>query len=156
MVRYEGLLLAAPHISEDEAKSLESSLDAIVQSKQGSMISFERWGKYKLSYPVKKNEYGVYFLARFDTPQGDAAMIKEMELLFETKLNTLLMRSLFTRLEEGIPLAYQRPKSLEEMPAREEFHTKDRSERHKNDFNDFAVKPDRTSAKDEENSEETE
>jgi small subunit ribosomal protein S6 len=153
MVRYEGLLLAAPHISEDEVKSLETSLDTIIQAKQGSTVSFERWGKYKLSYPVKKNEYGVYFLARFDVPQSDAAIIKEMQLLFETKLNAILMRSMFTRLEEGTPLAYQRPKSLEEMPAREEYHPRDRSERHKNDFHDFKAKSEES---DNEKDEETE
>jgi small subunit ribosomal protein S6 len=140
MIRYEGLLLTAPQISDAEISALESSIDKIIQSKQGSMVSFERWGKYKLAYPVQKNEYGVYFLTRFDLSESTSTAIADMKMLFETKMGGIVMRSLFTRLPEGQPLAYQRPKSLEEAPAREEFQ----KERHHHDHSqkdDFYASP---------------
>ena len=118
MIRYEGLLLATPQITQEEIANIESAVDKIIQSKQGSAISFERWGKYKLAYPVKKNDSGVYVLMRFDVPAG-TTIIDDMKMLFETKLNNIVMRTMFTRLDNDQPLAYQRPKSLEEMPARE-------------------------------------
>lgn len=125
MIRYEGLLLTTPQITQEEIANIEASVDKIIQSKQGSAISFERWGKYKLAYPVKKNEYGVYFLMRFDVPAA-TSIVDDMKMLFETKLNNIVMRTMFTRLDKDQPLAYQRPKSLEEMPAREEFSHRER------------------------------
>lgn len=129
MIRYEGLLLTTPQITQEEIANIESAIDKIIQSSQGSLISFERWGKYKLAYPIKKNDYGVYILIRFDVPEGNS-VINDMKMAFETKMNTIVMRTLFTRLDNDQPLAYQRPKSLEEMPAREsEFSHRERGDR---------------------------
>jgi len=118
MVRYEGLLLAYPQIAQTDIENLEAAINKIIHEKEGSVLSFERWGKYRLAYPVSKNEYGVYFLVRFDIPEKTSALT-DLKMLFETKLNTIILRNLFTRLSFDQPLAYQRPKSLEETPARE-------------------------------------
>lgn len=118
MLRYEALLLTVPEITGDEAKNLEGQIDKVMAGQKGSMVSFERWGKYKLSFPVKKNDYGVYFLARFEVPQG-TTVIEDIRNFFEVKLNNIVMRSMFTALDQKASLAYQRPKSLEEAPSRD-------------------------------------
>ena len=92
--------------------------DKSIRAQKGSIISFERWGKYKLSYPVKKNDYGIYFLVRFEIPQG-TSVIQDIKATFILKLNTVVMRNIFTRLDENQSLAYQCPKSLEEAPSRD-------------------------------------
>ena len=114
--RYEALMLTVPEITQDETKNLETELDRIVQSAKGSTLSFEKWGKYRLAYPVRNNDYGVYFLMRFEMPQG-ATALDDMRSLFTVKLHELIMRTMMTRLDVDGSLAYQRPKSLEEMPA---------------------------------------
>lgn len=117
--RYEALLLTVPEITADETKSLESQLDSIVKTNKGSVISFERWGKYRLAYPVRKNDYGVYFLMRFDlNPEGMAAL-KDIRSLFSVKLHDLVMRDMVTSLDPNQPLTYQRPPSLEDAPTRD-------------------------------------
>jgi small subunit ribosomal protein S6 len=117
--RYEALLLTVPEITADEAKSLESQLDSIIKTNKGSVISFERWGKYRLAYPVRKNDYGVYFLMRFDlNPEGMAAL-QDMRSLFAVKLHDLVMRDMVTNLDPNQPLTYQRPPSLEDAPTRD-------------------------------------
>jgi small subunit ribosomal protein S6 len=115
--RYEALMLTVPEITADEAKSIEQQFDRLVADKKGSMISFEKWGKYRLAYPVKKNEYGIYFLARFETAQPE--LVNEVNTLLEVKLHELIMRSMMTKLGTNQSLAYQRPQSLEETPTRE-------------------------------------
>lgn len=115
--RYEALMLTVPEITADEAKSIEQQFDRLVTDKKGSMISFEKWGKYRLAYPVKKNEYGIYFLARFETAQPE--LVNEVNTLLEVKLHELIMRSMLTRLGVNQSLEYQRPQSLEETPTRE-------------------------------------
>lgn len=119
MNRYEALLLTVPTITQDEARSLESQFEKVVKDAKGSMISFEKWGKYRLSYPVKKNDYGVYFLARFETDNNQ--MFGDLRSLLAVKLNDLIMRDMITALDVKQSLAYQRPHSLEEAPSREGF-----------------------------------
>lgn len=106
-------MLTVPEITQDEAKQLETELDKLVTGVKGSVLSFEKWGKYKLTYPISGNEYGVYFLIRFETPETLTTQIDE---LFKIKLNNFVMRYVVSRVE-GNSLEYQRPKSLEEAPA---------------------------------------
>ena len=118
MVRYETLVLTVPEITGDEAKHIEKELAQLVEKAKGALISFDRWGKYRLAYPVKKNEYGVYFLARFET-EGASALPKEVANLCKVKLNTVVMRDLTSRLADDESLVYQRPPSLEDTPTRD-------------------------------------
>lgn len=116
--RYEILILAIPEVTQDEMKTIEADVDRLVRAGKGSLISFERWGKYRLSYPVRKNEYGVYSLVRFEIPVG-SSVLEDINALFTVKLHEIIMRSVVTLLDPRRPLTYQRPKSLEESPARE-------------------------------------
>ncbi|HEB41877.1 MAG TPA: 30S ribosomal protein S6 [Candidatus Dependentiae bacterium] len=115
---YELLLLTVPEITSDESKNLEKRLNKFVLNYKGSIISFERWGKYRLVYPVKKNDYGIYYLFRFEIPR-ETELIQDVKTLFNVKLNNIVMRNMFTYLDEKASLAYQRPKSLEEVPTRD-------------------------------------
>lgn len=116
LARYETLLLTIPEITADEAKSLESQVDRIVKDAKGSIVSFEKWGKYRLSYPIRKNDYGVYFLARFEAP---APVVEEIRNLLAVKLHELIMRQMTVQLDPKSSLAYQRPPSLEDAPSRD-------------------------------------
>jgi small subunit ribosomal protein S6 len=111
--RYEVLILTVPEITQDESKMLETELDKLIASNKGSVLSFERWGKYKLTYPIRHNEYGVYFLIRYEVSTPITLKVDE---LFRIKLGNFVMRHIVTALE-GKSLEYQRPKSLEEAPA---------------------------------------
>jgi ribosomal protein S6 len=116
--QYEALLLTVPEITGDEIKHLESTLDKTIKAGTGSTISFERWGKYKLAYDINKNDYGIFFLMRFEIPQG-TTVVNEMKTLLKVKLNNVVMRDMISALNPKHPLTYQRPRSLEEAPARE-------------------------------------
>jgi len=50
-VRYESLLLVVPEITNDESAEIEKLIDKKIQSFKGTLISYDRWGKYLLSYP---------------------------------------------------------------------------------------------------------
>lgn len=118
MIRYEALVLTVPTITQDETRTLESHLERVVKENKGSMISFEKWGKYRLAYPVNKNDYGVYFLARFETEKANQ-IVNDVKTLMAVKLESLVMRDIVTALEPKQTLEYHRPQSLEETPARE-------------------------------------
>lgn len=129
MARYEALLLTVPEITADEIKNIENHFDRVMAENKGKTVSFERWGKYRLSYPVKKNDYGVYFLVRFETEQINP-LVNEVKNLLDVKLHDIVMRSMITVLDPEGSLAYERPQSLEEAPARESspFGRRDRGD----------------------------
>ena len=115
MNRYEILILTIPELTKDEEMSIEKTLEKLLMANKGSIISFERWGKYQLAYPVKSHDYGVYFLARFEA-QCDNELLKEITTLFHIKFNEFVMRHVITALKKGQSLEYRKPQSLEDVP----------------------------------------
>lgn len=130
MSRYEMLLLTIPEVTEDEIKGVESQLQTAVRNFKGTTVSFERWGKYRLAFPVKKNDYGVYFLARFELPTQSQDVINEIKSVINLKFFDIIMRSMVSKLEETDSLVYQRPPSLEEAPRRENTGSFFKSHKH--------------------------
>ncbi len=119
MLRYETLILTVPEITKDESDSLEKDFARLVKDHAAELISYERWGKYRLSYPVRKNEYGVYFLARFEREEkGVKALLDAIHTFFKIKRHEIIMRSMNSVLPSKGSLTYQRPQSLEEFPTR--------------------------------------
>jgi len=117
MFRYEILILTIPEITKDEASTLEFQIDKLINSVKGAMISFERWGKYRLAYPVRKNDYGVYFLVRFEV-EDKQSIIEELNRLFSVKFSDIVMRNMVSKLDKNQSLEYQKPPSLEDTPKR--------------------------------------
>ncbi len=120
MLRYESLFITVPEITSDEAGSLEKTLSKAVTESKGSIISFERWGKYQLAYPIRRNDYGVYYLMRFEV--GDDRkdeVLAELKKLYGVKYGELIMRSVVKSLPAKHSLEYKRPESLEEAPSKD-------------------------------------
>lgn len=117
--RYELLMLATPEITQDETKELEKQLSALIKTRKGSVVSFERWGKYRLAYPLKQGEYGVYFLLRFEVADLNN-LNHDIHSLLRVRFDNIIVRDMLTALEADMPLDYKRPRSLEEAPAGEE------------------------------------
>lgn len=114
MVRYETLMLVRPDVTNDEFSSLEGDFARIVEGVKGKLSAFDRWGKYRLAYPVQKNSYGVYALARFEVaPTAMQKLLDDLQLHFRIKANDVVMRHVNYRLATDAPQAYQRPDSLD-------------------------------------------
>ncbi len=117
MLRYEILFLTVPEITGDEVEAVKELFTKSVRNVKGDLLAFDRWGKYRLAYPVKKNDYGVYYLARFDVPQEQRdELLTSIKSGFVFKFNTLVVKSVVTRLDVANGLEYKRPESLEEAP----------------------------------------
>jgi small subunit ribosomal protein S6 len=116
--RYELMILATPEITKEESAEIEKQVSEIVKKRQGSMTTFDRWGKYRLAYPVARNDYGVYFLARFDIV-GDEKLNNDFRSMFKIKFDQIVMRNMLTVLAPDASVEYKRPRSLEETPEKE-------------------------------------
>jgi small subunit ribosomal protein S6 len=120
MTRYETLFLAVPELTNDEFSMLETSVSKSLAEVKSNVISFERWGKYKLSYPVRKNEYGIYGLLRFEVESDNkTAAVDMVKTLFTIKYGDTIMRIITVSLAPNQSLSYHRPESLEEVPVRD-------------------------------------
>lgn len=118
--RYEVLFLTNPELTQDDASMIESQLHSLISGSKGEVLSFEKWGKYRLCYRVSGNEYGIYFLARFELPQLKVQeTLNSVRTFFAVKHRDLVLRSLIDHLDENAPLTYKRPESLEEAPQRD-------------------------------------
>lgn len=118
MTRYEILMLATPAITQDEAGAIEKNLEGMIKKAKGEVISFERWGKCRLSYPVRHNDYGVYFLTRFEV-EKNAQLFEEIKTAFAVKHNEIVMRHVLVKLDEEQSLEYRRPQTVEDAPTRD-------------------------------------
>jgi len=118
--RYELLMLTIPEITQDEAEKLRGQVSKIIAQAEGNILSWDRWGKYLLAYPVHDYEYGVYFLMRFDLPpESPARVIQEIRHTFRVRFTNVVMRHMFQALDPDASLDYQRPESLEDKPHRD-------------------------------------
>ena len=120
MVRYETIFLTVPEFTNDEFSTLESQVHKLLQESKCALVSYERWGKYRLAYPIRKNDYGVYGLIRFEVnEENKAAVLNALKTLLTIKYGDSIMRTMTVSLDPHKSLAYHRPESLEEVPVRD-------------------------------------
>lgn len=114
--RYETLLLARTEITDDEQDTLKKAIESFAAESGGSLESFDRWGKYRLSYPVRKNEYGIYFLARYNADKvKKGVIVSQLDTFLKIKCNEFIMRSVTTILADNAPAAYEKPESIDSV-----------------------------------------
>lgn len=117
MHKYEFLILSTPSITGDEMNSLEKKFEDLLKQFKGSLVSFDRWGKCRLAYPVKHHDYGVYYLARFEI-QDAQEFFKEIKLLINVKYTDLVLRTLSVRIADSKNFTNFRPTTVEDTPTR--------------------------------------
>ncbi len=59
MAQYEIAVLYDPSLEVDLSKA-EDRVTKIFTSSGGKVTGMDNWGKRKLAYPIKKQEYGIY------------------------------------------------------------------------------------------------
>src|SRR4030042_3347827 len=100
MVRYETLFLAIPEFTQEDFQALETSFDKAIKEVKGVLLSCERWGKYKLAYPVRRNDYGIYGLVRFEVDQAHCHdLLNTLRSLLALKYNDKIMRFMMAKLD---------------------------------------------------------
>lgn len=111
---YETLLLTHTNVTEDELAAIEKHFDSIASKGEGKLATFDKWGKYLLAYPVKKNSYGLFALARYSIDQKHVtSLIQEIESFLKIKCNDIVLRHATVRLEGDSAEGYQKPDSLQ-------------------------------------------
>ncbi len=64
---YESVFVLKPTLSEEEINSFVEDLKKFIESNQGEIYNFEKWGRRELAYPIQKFNSGYYFVFNFKT-----------------------------------------------------------------------------------------
>ena len=76
MRRYETIFITHPEVSEEELSELQGKINSILTSYKGELIKLDDWGIRKLTYEIRKNSRGRFFLMDY---AAGTDLIREME-----------------------------------------------------------------------------
>ncbi len=116
MPLYESVVIARQDLSAPQAEALRDELIAIITAQEGTVSKVEYWGLRSITYRIKKNRKGHYFLFNIDAP---AAALHEMER--QMNINEDVLRYLnvvVEELEEGPSVMSQARAQRDERPRR--------------------------------------
>lgn len=84
MKSYELMVVISGQIPEDLAKDFFSKVKKIIEEHKGKITADDFWGRRKLAYKIKKNDYGYYGLLVFEVePSGLSAIESDVSLVNE-------------------------------------------------------------------------
>ncbi len=114
---YETLILVRSETTGDEFSKLEKQIDTLLTECKGELSLFDVWGKYRLAYPVQKNDYGIYILVRYKIDKdGRVDFFKRLHDLFKIKFDEIVMRSVNIKLDD-FSLDYIKPEPIDHHKA---------------------------------------
>lgn len=114
MLRYETLLLGKTEMTEDDIAGLERNFDTLITAGQGKLSSFDKWGKYRLAFPVEKQTQGIYILVRYELPiVGTGKLLSQVDEFLKIKCNELVLRHVNIRLKANALTTYNKPEPMD-------------------------------------------
>jgi small subunit ribosomal protein S6 len=92
---YELMFIVRPDMTEEDQDKLVSTLETAVTSSGGQVKSFEKMGKRRLAYTVRKFHDGLYMLLTFE---GSGGLVHELER--RLRVNEPVIKFLSVRIDE--------------------------------------------------------
>ena len=108
MRRYETIFITHPELPEEELSALHQKVNSILASYKGDLIKLDDWGTKKLTYEIRKNSRGHFFLMDY---LAGTDLIKELER--NLRLNDHVLR--FQTVRIGDQLSPEALKALKEQ-----------------------------------------
>lgn len=112
MRRYETIFITHPELSEEELSELQAKINSILASLKGDLIKFDDWGIKKLTYELRKNSRGHFFLMDY---VAGTDLIRELER--NLRLNDHVLR--FQTVKVSDQISPDAVKALKEAPGAE-------------------------------------
>jgi small subunit ribosomal protein S6 len=93
MNKYEAMCIIKPDLPEDQRKALFGQIADIVTKNSGKVISADVWAeKRPLTFTIKKQREGVYYLVVFNAPSDSITKMKYSFNLNENIIRVLIVR----------------------------------------------------------------
>lgn len=94
MKTYESVLIVKPQLSDPEVGELVDKTKKIIAAEGGEVLAEDRWGRRKLSAPIKANREGNYIQLRFN---GNPATLAKLD--HHCRVTDAIMRNMTVRYE---------------------------------------------------------
>jgi small subunit ribosomal protein S6 len=94
MTKYEIMFIVKSTLEEDKIKSVSEELQKLINKKPSKVIEFKEMGRKKLTYPIKKEVSGYYYVM---TVEADHDTIKEFDR--KAFINENVLRHLIIKVE---------------------------------------------------------
>ena len=91
---YELVYILSPQLEAEALDAAIAKVNQYITGKGGTIVSENRWGKRKMSYPIKHFQEGTYILAKLKIKP---AFSKELET--NLKITEEVLRHLLVKLE---------------------------------------------------------
>ena len=92
---YELMFIVRPDMTDEDQDKLISTLENAVTSSGGQVKNFEKMGKRRLAYTVRKFHDGVYLLLTFE---GGGGLVHELER--RLRVSEAVIKFLSVRIDE--------------------------------------------------------
>ncbi|PSH04841.1 MAG: 30S ribosomal protein S6 [Acidobacteria bacterium] len=93
--KYEVMFILRPDTAEEDMERLLQTMETNVAATGGKVTGFERMGKRRLAYTVKKFQEGIYVLAFVE---GPGSVLKELER--RLRVQELVIKFITVRTDE--------------------------------------------------------
>lgn len=90
---YEMVLVITPEATEEVFESRLDSINQFISSHDGTVRDVERWGKKRLTYPIRHYSEGHYALFRFEFPPQNCRDLDTNLKMSEDILRHLIVKT---------------------------------------------------------------
>ena len=92
MAQYEIAVLYHPSLEVDLSKA-EDRVVKIFTDNDAKLINTDNWGKRKLAYPIKKNEYAIYVFYTLEMPGSNLSKVETTLNITDEVIRFLITKS---------------------------------------------------------------
>lgn len=121
MRKYETVVVFAPSLGEAELKDAIKKVQGIIESRGGTEITVNPWGKKEIAYPVGKNTHGHFICFNFSSENSD--LVAELTALL--RITERVIKFQTHRLNETSRKFKGNPKKIAAREAGEDFFAGD-------------------------------
>ena len=86
MKTYEMIYVLDASLADEAKAAFASQFEEIIVSKNGKVVSVDKWGVKKLAYPINYKTDGDYTVITFE---ADGAAVKEIERISDLSVEVL-------------------------------------------------------------------
>jgi len=125
--QYEIAVLYHPDLEIDLGKA-SKRVEKIFSDNGGKVMHADNWGKRKLAYPIKKNEYAVYVFYTVELPATNVAKIEANLNITDEVVRFLITRPDLKALAKAEAAKADKAKKAAERGEAQEESSRDKEE----------------------------
>lgn len=112
---YESMVIIDPMLEDDQAEEIIKKIIETIEVNGGSMREIDRWGRRRLTFPIRKSKMGNYVVLQFEAPTSSLAILERWYRLNESVLRFLTIMLPTNALEHFEDLKTKKIEIVEEV-----------------------------------------